>query len=365
MNLKKTLNSSPYNFFFLSVDPFLSIEPKGLRNFYLIQSTRFKNSGQLLSAPSTIKFIQKICRQNGRQAAIIPFKPSAKIEFICRQHRFFLIANPVKLARSLEDKLLFARLCQKSKLPFPRFYIAKFNQKNYQIYQKKFGNLVIQTKTGWAGKSTHLSHSWLDIKDKITPSTPVKFSPYLQPSSTLLNNCCLSSLGLIQSSVADQITGLSPLTKNPLATVGRRWPSTSSPSIQNQVKKITEKFALILQKKDYKGFFGLDFILYQNQVYLQECNPRLTASFAFYHHLESKLKSATPLFFLHLASFLSLDQDINLGLEQSRFSSNKIQGIQLNQKNLKSQTIAQINHFRPQTSLNTLIRRLVKSASSK
>lgn len=364
MNLEKILNASSYNFFFLSVDPFLAIKPKNLKNFYLIQSHRLKNSGQLLSAPSTIKFIRQTCHQNNRKAVIIPFKPSAKIEVLCRQHHWLLAANPAKLARNLEDKLEFARLCQKHRLPHPPFAIAVFNQKNYQTYQKKFVTLVIQTKTGWAGKSTYLSPSWSTIKNKIPSLTPVKFSPFLHPSSTLINNCCLSTLGLIQSPVADQITGLAPLTQNPLATVGRRWPSLTSSAIQNQVKKITQKFALILQKRGYNGFFGLDFILHQNQVYLQECNSRLTASFAFYHDLETRAR-INSLFYLHLASFLNLDQKINLKKEQSRFYSKHIRGIQLNQKKSNGKTIAQINHYQPQIPITKLICQLQKSASKK
>jgi len=364
MNLLKLLNQSNYNFFFLVVNPFLDIKLPQLKNFYHIRSQSAKNSGQLLAQPSSARYINKICQQNNRQPAIVFFKPSAKIDFLCQKHGWLKIGNSASLSRPLEDKIKFFRLCQKHRLPQIPQFIDPFNQNTYQKYQQRFKHLVIQTKFGWAGKSSHLSKQWTDISSKIPLNTTVKYSPYLKNCDTLINNCCLTNRGLIQSPPARQISGIKSLSQNPLATIGRQWPCQASADIKNQVKKISQQFGRILAAKNYKGFFGLDFLVSPKQVYLQECNPRLTASFAFYTQIEQK-NNITPLFYLHLATFLNLDQNINLIRQQTRFDHPSLIGYQLNQKNQQGNTIRQIDRFQLSLLNRQTIESLFQNAPSK
>ena len=108
MNLEKLINTSPYTYFFLVVDPFLDIQIyPHLKNFHLIYAFQnpklttlvknkipffcleqhgaklpVKNSGLLLSHPLVIDYIKS---HTVNQTAIIPFKPSGKIDFICKK----------------------------------------------------------------------------------------------------------------------------------------------------------------------------------------------------------------------------------------------------------------------------------------
>ena len=174
------------DFFFISVYKFLTIDIKEINNFYLINSkslklnTEIKNSGKLLSESKTIDFIRNKINQTGNRAVIIPFKPSGKIEHICQKENWIYAANPAKLNRFLEDKINFSKLCKKHDLPTIPSIIDKFNQENFEKYQQVLNkHLVLQTRFGWAGKSTFSSPNWEDIKDKIPLQTPVKFTPFL------------------------------------------------------------------------------------------------------------------------------------------------------------------------------------------
>ena len=82
----------------------------------------------------------------------------------------------------------------------------------------------------------------------------------------------------------------------------------------------------------------------KNKVYLLECNPRLTASFAFYHEIETNLK-ITSLFLLHLLQFLDLDYSFDLDQEQKRFSNQKIIGSEITAKSLLGKTIKKYHDF--------------------
>lgn len=344
MNILEHLNQLPFNFFYLNVDDFLDLDLPQLENLYSISPKQLnieltsKNSGRLLQHETTVSFIKNAC-QNGNKAVIIPFKPSAKLDIICQKHNWILAANKANLNRLFEDKLKFPQICQEYKIPIIDFFIAPFNSTNYSIAESKFGrNLVIQTHFGWAGKSTYHASSYNSAKQIIGQNTRVKFSPFLSGYS-LLNNCCLAGKSLIQSLPAIQYTGIKPLTSNPFTTVGRQWPSNAPKRIIDQVMFITQDFSKILAKKSYRGFFGLDFLISNNQVYLLECNPRLTASFSFYTSLELR-SGINPLFLIHLAQFLPVDTSIDIKKENQNQQNSNITGSELTRKNSSGTTIA-------------------------
>jgi len=349
INLATLLNQNSFVFFFLVVDKFLDIDIPELINFKKIylsdyHSIKLKNSGALLSNPDVIQYIKD--NSKSKIPVIVPFKPSAKIDFLCQKYGWLKASNDGQINRFLEDKIKFALLCKKYNLPTIPQTVDKFNQKNFSKYQKMYGqNLVIQTHFGWAGNSTYSSSSWNQISDKISPDVIVKYSPLINGSYSLLNNCCLTKFGLIQSSPALQYTGLKKLTSNPFTTVGRQWPSFAPIEIINQVKQITDDFSKVLEEINYRGFFGLDFLVKDNQVFLLECNPRLTASFAFYTKLEL-IQKITPLFYFHLAEFIKLDYSIDIKSEQKRFNLD-IVGSEITAKNKYQQTIKKLNFLKP------------------
>jgi len=340
--LENLLQNSGYSFYFLVVDKFLDINLPQLKNFQSIfqENLTVKNSGFLLSQ----KNIQDKIKLS-KKPVIIPFKPSAKIEKICQKNSWLNASNPAKVNRHLEDKIKFYQECSKNNLPVVPGFIGNFTKENFIEAQKKYGQkIVIQTHFGWAGNSTHLFDNFESANNSISKDTLAKFSPFL-PGYSLLNNCTLLRHGLIQSPPALQYTGLPEYTKNPFATVGRQWPSQAPSNIQEKIKQITTDFSeKILTPLNYRGFFGLDFLVSENQVYLLECNPRLTASFAFYTQIELK-NNLTPLFYFHLAEFINLDYQIDLFQEQSRFYNQNIIGSEITQRDGQGATIKKLSRF--------------------
>jgi len=338
MTIQNYINKLPIDFFFLVVDENLDIKLPKLTNFYSIFDPNLaqKNSGYLLSLPSTIDFINQTIKKSGHGAAIIPFKPSAKIDLICKQNNWISVSNPAPINRLLEDKIKFPNIIKN--IPQIPFTIAPYTKQNVDKLINKYKQVVVQTHFGWAGNSTKLISKF---NNTIIPeNTLCKFSPYLKGYS-LLNNCCLTLGKLLQSPPALQFTGLSEYTNNPFATVGRQWPSLAPDKIIKQVNQITKDFSKILKKLKYKGFFGLDFFVSKNKVYLLECNPRLTASFAFYTNIELKAK-ITPLFYYHLLEFTS-PQKIIL---EKRFNNKKLIGSELTKRDNNGIIIKKINNYK-------------------
>ncbi len=367
MEIFEILNQSNYVFYFLVVDNSLDIIIPQLKNFHLIYAFKnphldylkqqhlpyfclenagvkidIANSGKLLSQPLVADYINQT--SENKQIVIIPFKPSSRVDFLCHKNNWVCVSNKHDLNRKLEDKIEFQKLCHQNNLPQIPSTVDHFNQNNFLKYQKKYqSKLVIQSHLGWAGKSTFSSNNWEDIQDKISQNTLVKYSPFINGYS-LLNNCCLTSKGLIQSPPALQYTGIKPFTNNPFTTVGRQWPSLAPSNIIEKVKQITQEFSTIIDKMGYRGFFGLDFMVDQKNVYLLECNPRLTASFAFYHDIEIN-QQITSLFLLHLIQFLEINYQINIKPEQQRFYNQNIIGSEITAKNKTGKTIKKYHDF--------------------
>ncbi len=370
-NVEDVLNNSDYAFFFLIVDNSLGISlfPK-LKNFYPIYAyasseTEYlkkrslpyfcleeqgiklqqKNTGRLLASKQVINFIKQTCIQPKKTACIIPFKPSAKLQILCQKYHWHLVANDAKINRQLEDKIKFYQSCFKQGISLIPADINIINHENFSKAQQKYGqNIIIQTHFGWAGNSTFCFSDYSQIPG-VLYGVKAKFSPLIQGYS-LLNNCCVYQNNLLQSPPALQYTGLFPYTHNPFSTVGRQWPSTAPKQVIDQVHQITTQFfQKILLPLHYRGFFGLDFLVGQdNQVYLLECNPRLTASFAFYTSIEQK-NGLIPLFYFHLAEFINSKLEIDIQKQQERFDNPSIIGSEITSRNASGQIIYKHHDF--------------------
>lgn len=343
IKLLDLINHSRFTIIYPQVDPFLNINYPTLTALHLLKnnSHHITNTGQLLQSQ-----LKQIKSQFSSPIAILPFKPSAKTEKICQEQGWLCLANPTRISRELEDKIKFTQLCDYHQLPTIPHQIAPLNSTNYQTAQTKFGpKLVIQTHFGWAGNSTFLSEDFSHIAKLVPPNTPSKFMPYLD-GFTVTNNCCLTKFGLIQSPIARQLSNITKYSTNPFATTGRQWPSFVPDIVANKCQQITDKIGKIIKPFGYRGFFGIDFFVHQNQVLILEINPRLTASFGYYTKLEIEA-NFTPLFLFHLAEFLPLDYQIDLSQQQLRTTSKLIIGTEITPKDNLGKTISQHHQKEP------------------
>lgn len=349
--IESIINQSPYLIFFPIVDPFLDLTLPKIKNLHLLYhtppKTKPKNnffispqskakSESVLTNPEVQNYIHTTCKKLGKTPAIMPFKPSAKIDLFCQKNNFLKICNSRALNLQFEDKINFGKICAKFNINIIPFFVDSLNQKNIGKAQSLFktDKIVIQIKTGWAGNSTYLS----DLALKTIPSDSlVKFMPFIN-GTTYIQNGCVYKKNLIVSPVGIQLNN--PLhSKNIFATTGRSWPSKLDQANLNKIKAIDNQLETILINSNYRGFLGLDFLIDQHHnVYLTECNPRLTASFNFYTQLELK-NNLIPLLYLHLLEFLKLDTNLDIADLKSRYSNQLISGTQITIRNSSGKII--------------------------
>jgi len=256
-----------------------------------------KNTGHLLFSPQVREFIQvqtkKVNQKLGKEwkAAIAYFKPSLKIDLLGKKMGWELVGNSSKINKYWEDKLHFYQVGKDLGLPVLKGEVVEYREDLFQGLGEKYSlPFIAQSSLGWAGKSSYLikdQKDWESLKKK--KGLAFKISPFIQ-GETLINNACVLGSGKVLSSpLAYQLTNLKPFTNHPLSTCGREWKEGISKEISQKAGEITRALGKAMFARGYKGFFGLDFILdKKEELFLLECNPRLTASFVFYHFLEKE-----------------------------------------------------------------------------
>ena len=318
-------NNNPI--FFITPNPNRAIGLEGVvKNYYVICSQKsdtvdcfkknktavlclnddkIKNSGKILSNKKVIEYIKE--KSKNKKANIISFKPSPMIQKICVENGFNYLGNNWKLNRDLEDKIEFVEITKKLKIPNANSKIIKLEKNRRLLNFSKNKKFIIQFPRGFSGNSTFLIRNKNDFNKilKKYENRKVKLSKYLKGETYTINTCVAENKILISKPIF-QITGLSSYNKNNFGTCGNDY-VYSEKLKKEQRKKIfdyTKKIGNYLKKLEYKGIFGLDFVVDSSNINLIEINPRFVASIPFFTKLQIQDRQL-PFLLLHILEFLN------------------------------------------------------------
>jgi len=292
----------------------------------------FRSTGKIIDHPLVLEYIKK--ESSGETPQILFFKPSSKIDLICKKFGFNRLGNPSPLNRIFEDKISFYDLCRQEGLPVPEGELTKLAQaENFEETAKKYGlPFVVQFGRGWAGSTTFFVNNeseLAELKAKY-PDIPVKITEFIK-GITLLNNACIFAGKVLTSPPAMQIPSFPNWTSLAAATCGRQWPAEIGPAKTKEIDALTEKVGRLMAEKGYRGFFGLDFLLEDKtgRIFLSENNARLTASAPFFTKLEiealnNRKAERLPLTAFHLLSFLDLKEAESLSYLKTEVCGSEI-----------------------------------------
>ncbi|KKR88598.1 MAG: Acetyl-CoA carboxylase [Candidatus Gottesmanbacteria bacterium GW2011_GWA2_41_12] len=284
------------------------------------------NSGLMLSQ----EMVQGYIKQKAREKVpnLVFFKPSAKIDLLCKNLGYRKLVNDYPFNEEFENKTNFYALLKEciSESSIPGFIEVLAHTKWEEIVSRLNTPVVIQFGHGWAGKTTFVVNTkeeFLNLQNKF-PDTAVKINQYIK-GDTYLNNCVVYKDKILASPPARQITGIKELSIEPATTCGRQWvkkPDINSEQIE-RIRLLSVQIGLIMSKKSYQGYFGLDFIIEDDsgRIFVSENNARFTASSSFFSQIEIG-QGRIPLFLYHLASFL--DIDIPLQEDSSLFNAAQV-----------------------------------------
>ncbi len=261
---------------------------------------------------------------------IFVYKSSSKIEEICRQNGWRLIANPSRIRDPYENKKIFRETLEKigiKPIPGEILKISEFNERALKKLQGKYGkDLVLklpEVRQGrgkgntFVSKPTDLERFWQKVKElgeiyDLKHLIVEKKIRGISPSIT----SCVTRFGILTGVVQTQITDIPEVIdvkKGGGMFIGHDWSFCHYPEkVQKLSRKIAKKFGEYLYQKGYRGIFGIDLIVEEgtNKVYPCECNPRYTGAFPVYSMIQ--LRGGEPPFdIFHLLEHLGLDYKMN------------------------------------------------------
>lgn len=261
-----------------------------------------KTSRHLLRCPETLNYIQ--AHTQGETTNLLFFKLNFDLENFMQNldHNLnYRVLNvPFELSRQFEDKLKFARwLPPLFSLPFE---IMSLQEVEYdKLNSSLSANLVLQFPSGHAGENTFFvssSSALASLKQKYSsPELMVKITPQINGLTVTVNGCVTRD-AILSSFPFIQLTGIPALTPYQGGTCGNIFDETMVPSwAVDRVQEITQMLGSKLRETGFWGWFGLDFILSseKHQVYVVECNPRLTASISMFTQLQTRAQKTSLL----------------------------------------------------------------------
>lgn len=200
-----------------------------------------------------------------------------------------ILVNMSNSSRDLENKYWLRKNIIKEL--FPRFELINIHDEFIDldgIYNKlsNNGKVVLQKGNSLGGLGTFIINNIVELKSKVEECRLNKSeSQYL--ISTFIEGypisiqCVNTKYGLFTNGVQHQIIS-DPALTDPNANKGSFCGGTlgfeNDPYINSQVTEITNQIATLLKTFDFKGIFGLDFMVnsFDKKVYLLELNARIT-----------------------------------------------------------------------------------------
>ncbi|MCK5122735.1 MAG: ATP-grasp domain-containing protein [Candidatus Pacebacteria bacterium] len=285
-----------------------------------LDNNEIKNAGKILMNKKVIEYIKE--KSKNQKANIISFKPSPMIQKICDDNEFNYLGNSWKLSRDLEDKIKFIKIAEKLKIPNAESGVIKLDENKCSLDFSKKNKFVIQLPRGFSGNATFLIKSKTDFAEilKKYKNRKAKLSKYLE-GETYTINACVTKNKILVSQPIFQITGLSAYNKNKFGTCGNDYvyPKKLKKEQRKKIFDYTKKVGDYIKSLNYKGIFGLDFVVGDNKreeaelpigssasgsINLIEINPRIIGSMSLFTKLQIQNKEV-PFLLSHILEFMS------------------------------------------------------------
>ncbi len=301
-NYKIITNSSPWS---------KELAAKFPDQIYEIKKGHILDTVELLKLPEVKNIIKS-------SDFVMVFKPTVRVEAICNQMNWSLINPPAKLTNQIEEKMSQIEWLDDLVKLLPETKIKLV--KNIFYSGKKF---IIQFNHAHTGSGTFLINSRKalnELKDKF-PHREARVVKFIDGPIFTINSAVIGNI-IILGNISYQITGLTPFTDMPFATIGNDWSlprKILSDKKQAAIKLLATQIGKKLAKSGWRGLFGIDVVIDKKtgRAYLIEINARQPASSSFesYLQLKSNQKGAT-IFASHLIGLLGLKKfDNNIAIK--------------------------------------------------
>lgn len=273
----------------------------------------------LLSHPAVAELIKQ--RGPGGKAVFLMF--DEKTEELCEKLGLEVCFPSAELRTKIDDKMETTRIANSAGVQSVPNVLGKVGSfKELRKMSKKLGDdLVVQTAFGDSGHTTFFISNESDFEkhaEDITSAPEVKVMKRIRCRGAALE-ACVTRRGTIVGPLMTELVGFKELTPYKGGWCGNEvFADAFSADIRDRARKATMEFGDELKKQGYKGYFELDFLidLDSEEVYLGECNPRITGASSM-TNLASFAHADAPLFLFHLIEWM----DINYNVQPAKLNN--------------------------------------------
>jgi hypothetical protein len=247
----------------------------------------------------------------------ICYKNSTNLAEACFEYGYKTIMPDYKLFKDIQLKVNLENFGVSTGNGLIPFFEEKLSNLEYTDIKKRLGGkVVIQfsfSETGWNTSGSldtfiiKTAEDFINAKKLITRDAPAKISQFIS-GYPISMNCVNTEKGTVTSDPYLQVLGEKHLTSSNIILTGANFDESYSFVPARVLKKsheIAKNIGEALLKRNYKGHFGIDFIVDEekNDAYVMEINPRFTGSSCM-HTLLASREQKTPLLLLHIAEYL-------------------------------------------------------------
>ncbi len=272
----------------------------------------------LLSHPDVRELIKE--RGPGGKAVFLMF--DEETERLCEELGLEVCFPTAEMRNAIDDKMETTRIADSAGVASVPNVLAKIDSyKSLRKVAKKLGeDLVIQTAYGDSGHTTFFISNESDFEkhaEEITEAPEVKVMKRIRCRGAALE-ACVTKRGTIAGPLMTELVGFKELTPYKGGWCGNEvFAGAFSAKIREEARDAAMRFGDALRDKGYRGYFEVDFLLDldSDEVYLGECNPRITGASSM-TNLAAFAHADAPLFLFHLLEWM----DINYHFEPEKLN---------------------------------------------
>ena len=240
-----------------------------------------------------------------------------------------LLSSPGYIRKPLEDKKVFRVEACKAGIQIPaglNLNLEQLTETKWDQLKQKYGERLVFQLTDYStggGQGTFFINNrddWQKFweftrsQDRKKELKFVNVCERVAGRSASITGCATRYgvvTSLLQTQIIDQPELVGFKGRNGV-WLGHDWTARFSDKAQLNAEKLCQKWGEYIYQKGYKGIFGLDVVLGENdEITVIECNSRYTGAFPVYTMLQLA-QGEMPLDVWHLLEWLGLDYELDL-----------------------------------------------------
>ncbi|MGP1345418.1 MAG: biotin carboxylase [Phycisphaerales bacterium] len=277
----------------------------------------------LLSHPAVAELIER--RGPGGKAVFLMF--DEETERLCAKLGLEVCFPSAALRNKIDDKVETTRIADRAGVRSVPNVLARVDSYRAlrEVAARLGPDLVIQTAYGDSGHTTFFVSSEADFDkhaEEITSAPEVKVMKRIRCRGAALE-ACVTRRGTIVGPLMTELVGFGAMTPYRGGWCGNEvFAGAFSAEIRERARNAAMAFGDQLKEMGYKGYFELDFLLDldSDEVYLGECNPRITGASSM-TNLSSFAHADAPLFLFHLIEWMDVNYNVDPGKLSNRWAN--------------------------------------------